>query len=318
LKALVTGGTGFIGSGVVDLLLREGHSVRLITRMRGLPETLKGKDVEIFQCDLKNFTSATLAMDGVDLFFHIGEIKNTTEAASLVNVRLVEQILAHMAKEEIKRFIFVSSLTVSGIPSVVPANEDTPPGEVLEDHYTAYKRKCEKLIIDALPGRYAILRPAPVYGPGSRYLGKFIRAIDRFGPIGFPFIGNARNLVPLIYVKDLARAIYLSGTRPSASGHVFNITDGIRHSWLDFLSTIAEQLGKKLRIMPIPPLLLKIPAVPLDIFSSLVGIKIDPVQYLNYFSKDLFFENTRARNLLGWEAEYSIEKGIGEMLKFYR
>ncbi len=318
MKALVTGGTGFIGRGVVDLLLEEGHSVRLLSRRRELPEGLKGKAVEIFQSDLKDFLSVTRAMDGIDLFFHIGEIKNVTEAASLVNVRLVEQILADMAKKEIKRLIFVSSLTVSGIPSIIPANEDTQPAEVLEDHYTAYKRECERLIINTIPGRYSILRPSPVYGPGSRYLGNFIRAIDNFGAIGFPFVGNAKNLAPLVYVKDLARAIYLSGLLPSASGQVFNLTDGMRHSWLDFLSTIAEQLGKKLRIMPIPPLLLKIPAVPLDIFSSLIGIKIDPVHYLNYLSKDLFFENAKARNLLGWQAEYTLERGVGEMLKFYR
>jgi nucleoside-diphosphate-sugar epimerase len=318
MKALVTGGTGFIGSSVVDLLLREGHSVRLFSRRRELPEGLKEKDIEVFRGDLKDFASVIRAMDGIDLFFHIGEITNITEAASFNNVKLIEQILTAVIEKEIRRFIFVSSLTVAGIPSVIPANEDTEPEVILEDHYTSYKRKSERLIINTIPGRYVILRPSPVYGPGSRYFVNFIRAVDKFGPIGFPFIGNAKNLAPLIYVKDLARAIYLSGLLPAASGQIFNLTDGIRHSWLDFLTSIAGLLDRKLRIMPIPPLLLKIPAIPLDMLSGMIGIKIDPVHYVNYFSKDLFFDNAKAKNLLNWHPEFSLDDGAKEMVKFYR
>lgn len=318
MKALVTGGTGFIGSSIVDLLLREGHSVRLFSRRRELSEGLKEKDIEVFHGDLRDFASVIRAMDGIDLFFHIGEIANITETASFNNVKLIEQILAAMREKEVRRFIFVSSLTVAGIPSVIPANEDTEPEVILEDHYTSYKRKSERLIINAIPGRYVILRPSPVYGPGSRYLVNFIRAVDKFGPIGFPFIGNAKNLAPLIYVKDLARAIYFSGLLPAASGQIFNLTDGLRHSWLDFLTSIAALLDRKLRIMPIPPLLLKIPAIPLDILSGMIGIRIDPVHYVNYFSKDLFFDNAKAKNLLNWHPEFSLNDGAIEMVKFYR
>ena len=318
MKSLVTGGTGFIGSSLVNILLREGHSVRLFSRRRELAEGLKGKDIEVFNGDLKDFASVIRAMDGVDLFFHIGEIANITEAASLNNLKLIERILAAMKDNELKRFIFVSSLTVAGMPSVIPANEDTEPEVILEDHYTSYKRKSEKLIINAIPGRYVIIRPSAVFGPGSRYLVNFIRAVDKFGPIGFPFIGDAKNLAPLIYVQDLAQAIYLSGILPSASGQIFNLTDGIRHSWLDFLTSIALLLGRRLRIMSIPPLLLKIPAFPLDILSGMIGIKIDPVHYINYLSKDLFFDNAKAKNLLNWHPEFSLDDGAKEMVKSYR
>ncbi len=318
MKALVTGGTGFVGNGVVDLLLRYGHSVRLFTRRRELPQALKGKDAEIFRGDLRDFPSVVGAMDGVDVFFHIGEIKNLNEKASLNNVKLMEHIIEGMREKEVKRLVFVSSITVAGIPSVIPADEETEPKVVLEDHYTSYKRACERLIISSSPGTSVILRLAPVYGPGSKYMSGLIAGIDRFGQIGFPFIGNAANLAPLIYVKDAAKAIYLSGLSPSANGQAFNLTDGFRHSWLDFLASIAEVLGKTLRIVPIPPLLLKIPAVPLDILSGLIGIKIDPLQYLNYFSNDLFFDNSRAKGLLNWQPEFSLLDGVKEMVKFYR
>lgn len=318
MKALVTGGTGFVGNGVVDLLLQNGHSVRLFSRRRQLPERLKGKDAEIFHGDLRDFPSVVSAMDKMDVFFHIGEIKNFNQTASLNNIKLMEHIIAGVRQKEVKRLVFISSITVAGIPSETPADENTEPKAILEDHYTSYKRACERLIMSSCACEFVIIRPAPVYGPGSRHMGGFITTIDRLGPIGFPFIGNAENLAPLIYVKDVANAIYLSGLSPSAKGQVLNLTDGFRHSWLDFLTAIAELLGKKLRIIAIPPLLLKIPAVPLDILSGLIGIKVDPLQYLNYFSNDLFFDNSRSKAVLNWQPEFSLKDGVKEMIKFYR
>jgi nucleoside-diphosphate-sugar epimerase len=318
MKALVTGGTGFIGSGVVRLLLETGHTVRILTRHHELPEKFGAKDAALVHGDLKDFPSVRRAMEGVDVVYHIGEIKNVNEAASRNNVKLMEEVIRGVEETGIKRLVFVSSLTVAGIPSAVPAAEDTEPEVVLEDHYTAYKRACENLLVTSLPDRYAVVRPAPVYGPGSRYMGGFINVIEKFGPIGFPFIGNARNIAPLIYVKDLANAIYLAGLLPAASGQIFNLTDGLRHTWIDFLNAIMEHLGKKLRIMPIPPLLLKIPAVPFDLLSGVFGIHLDPVQYVNYFSRDLWFDNAKARNLLDWRPEYALDQAIAETLGFYR
>lgn len=318
MKALVTGGTGFIGSCVVRLLLDAGHTVRILTRRHELPKEFRGMNVELARGDLRDFPSVRRAMEGTDLFYHVGEIRNVNVAASQNNVKLMEEIISGIREDGVKRLVFVSSLTVAGIPKTVPAEEDSEPDVVLEDHYTAYKRTCENLLLKSLPDRHAIIRPAPVYGPGSRYTGRFLRFLEKFGPIGVPFIGDAKNMAPLIYVKDLANAICLAGLTPGASGHIFNLTDGLSHSWLDFLSAIMRAFGKKLRIMPIPSLLLKIPAVPFDAFSGIFGIRLDPVQYVNYFSRDLWFDNAKARKLLDWRPEYSLDEGVAEMLKSYR
>jgi nucleoside-diphosphate-sugar epimerase len=319
MKALVTGGTGFIGSAVVDRLVEAGHSVRIFSRNDYIPERLKGKDVEIFKGDLGEPGSVVDAVSGMDIFYHIGEIKNITRAASEKNVKLVEHITRALDKAGVRRLVFVSSLTVSGIPSRTPADENTPPQTILKDHYTSYKRKCEELIVSSSSGfEYSIVRPAPVYGPGSRYLPRLIRTLEKIGPLGLPFIGNAKNNAPLIYVKDLARAVYLTGIEGAAAGEIFNLTDGIPHSWFDFFNEIAGDLGKKVRILPLPPMLLKLPALPLDLFSGFFGLEFDPVNYLNYFSRDIFFSNKKACELLPWEPEYTLEEGIREMVQSYR
>jgi len=318
MKTLVTGGTGFIGSHVVQSLLAEGHAVRLLLRRPEMPEQLKKKNVEIIQGDLENHGSVINAMEGIDLFYHIGEIKNITKAQAEKNIGLIEKIVDNLNAEGIKRFIFVSSITVAGIPSEQPADEDTITKVILNDHYTAYKRRCEEIIRERAKGcEYAIVRPAPVYGPGSRYLGRLISVIETLGPIGLPFIGDAKNITPLIQVKDLAQAIVLAGQRPEAAGQTFNLTDGLSHTWLDFFTAIAEALHKKVRIIPIPSLLLKLPAIPLDLFSVFFGINFDTINYVNYVSKDLLFDNAKARTVLNWQPAYSLSDGVREMIEYY-
>ncbi len=132
-----------------------------------------------------------------------------------------------------------------------------------------------------------------------------------------PFPGGAENLAPLIHVGDLSSAIVRAGTENAAAGRIFNLTDGLRHSWREFMEAIAKRLGRKLRIVPIPRLLLQLPALPLDLVSGFLGISLDPVSYVTYFSEDIFFDNSRAKNLLNWQPRYSLSEGIDDMIAFY-
>jgi nucleoside-diphosphate-sugar epimerase len=319
MKALVTGGTGFIGSHLVDCLLENGRNVRVFSRKTAIPLRWEQAGVEVFRGDLEDPASVLEAMEGIDLFYHAGEIKNITRLSADKNIRLVEAITENLGGKQIKRMVFVSSLTVAGIPSEIPAAEGTRPEIVFSDHYTVYKRKCEELLSTMPAGcECVIVRPAPVYGPGSRYLGRLVEAIGKVGPLGFPFVGNARNIAPLIYVKDLAKALFLSGTRDGISGRTFNLTDGLRHSWADFFQEIANNLNTRLRIVPIPAILLKLPAVPFDLLSGILGIELDPVHYLNYFSRDIYFDNSLAAQLLGWRPEFGLTAGVREMVNSYR
>lgn len=319
MKVLVTGGTGFIGSQVVDLLLEEGHSVRLLTRSGEVPDRWKGKNITALTGDLTDPATVLPGLEGQEAVFHIGEVRNTTAVRAGKNTALVEQLVGRLKPAGVKRLVFVSSLTVAGIPLAIPATEDTPASQVLRDQYTEYKRKAEDVIRQSAGGvEHAIIRPGVVYGPGSRYLGGMVDTIRRLGPLGLPFIGDGKNLAPFVHVRDLARAIVLAGFRPGAVNRTFNITDGERHTWLDLFSAIAEAQQRRFRLIAVHPALARVPAMFADLFTGIFGQSLDLPAFVNYVSRDVHFDAGRAKASLGWvPAQRDLRDAVREMVAWY-
>jgi nucleoside-diphosphate-sugar epimerase len=319
MKAFVTGGTGFIGSHVVDLLLENGHSVKLLSRKPDLPERWKGMDISVEAGNLREPGTVIDAMHGTDVVFHVGEVRSTTAGNAVMNAGLVERMVVALKDSGVKRIVFVSSISVAGIPLAMPATEDTPAAQVLRDQYTEYKRKAEEMIRHTPAGvEHVILRPGIVYGPRSRRLGGMVDAIRRFGPVGLPFIGQGTNLMPLIHVKDLARAVFLAGTVPGAANHTLNITDGERRTWLEFFTAVAEAQRKRFRIIPVYPALARLPAMFFDLFTGIFGQSLDLPSYVSYISRDIHFDNGRARSVLGWGPVYrDLCDAVRDMVAWY-
>jgi len=315
MRALVTGGTGFIGSRVVDLLLEQGQIVRLYSRQRELPSRLQGKSVTLYHGDLTDPATLLDAMEGMDVVYHLGEIRNTSRHAAEMNVRALEWVVDELWQAGIERIVFVSSLSVAGIPSQVPATEETKPAVLLDDHYTWYKQTSEKILADQSNAASVVIRPGMVYGRGSRHLKRLVSAVQRFGPLGFPFIGNGMHAAPFVHVNDLAEAICLAGTRTPAVCQVFNITDGLHHSWFDFFKAIADASYKRFRILPVPPLLMRGPARCLDLFLGLSGVKLSLNNYVRYLSSDILFDPARARSLLGWRPRENFHRSVEDMVR---
>jgi nucleoside-diphosphate-sugar epimerase len=319
MQALVTGGTGFIGSKVVDLLLEQGQSVTILSRRPDVPDQWKERGVAVALGDLREADPVLDAMEGMDAVFHVGEVRNTSSGKAAMNVRLVEQMTAHLQPAGVKRIVFVSSISVAGIPLAIPANEETPAAHELHDHYTEYKRKAEELIRQAGAGtEHVIVRPGVVYGAGSRYLGRLVDTIKRLGPLGLPFIGSGRNLLPLIHVDDLARAIVLAGTVPGAANQTLNLTDGERRTWYELFSLIAEATRRRFHLIPVHPALVWFPAQFFDLLAGIVGQHLDLPSFVDYLSRDIHFSSAKARSVLGWSPQrLDLRDAVYEMVAWY-
>ena len=155
MRVLVTGGAGFIGSHLVDRLVSEGYTVRVIDnlssgRLENLKRHIESKNIELMIGDLKDPEVALRAVEGVKVVFHFGanpEVRVSTtnpEVHFRENIVATFNLLEAMRKKGVRELVFASSSSVYGEPEEIPVGEDAPIRPV--SVYGASKAACENLI----------------------------------------------------------------------------------------------------------------------------------------------------------------------------
>lgn len=254
MKALVLGGGGFIGSHLVDELLRRGHKVRVLDRARERYRLTPG-EVDYRLGDYGDSALVAEALQGVDTVYHLASatVPSTSNldpgadvATNLIpSVRLFEQ----MVRLGVRRIIFLSSGgTVYGNPTHVPVAVTYPANplcsygvvKVATEHYLRMFQELH----DMLP---TILRASNPYGPRQGHLGvqgAIATFLDRLR-VGEPVQvwGDGSVVRDYIYVSDLASLCVLAGE--STMPGTYNAGSGMGCSLNDVLGVIAEVTGEQ-------------------------------------------------------------------------
>ena len=134
MKALVTGGAGFIGSNLVRALLARGDEVRVLDNFStGFRPNLEGLDIEIVEGELRSYERVHNAVRGVDLVFHLGALGSVPRSvqdpltSSAVNIEGTLNVLLAARDEGVRRVVYSSSSSVYGPRRDLPAREDAAP-----------------------------------------------------------------------------------------------------------------------------------------------------------------------------------------------
>jgi len=233
---LVTGGAGFIGSHLVDRLIREGYEVRVIDnfstgRWENLKHVENNPSVEIIKGDLKNEQDIEKAIKEVDTVFHFAA--NPEVRVSTVNPRIhfeenviaTFNLLEAMRKRDIKELVFASSSSVYGEPEEIPVDENAPIKPV--SVYGASKAACENLIhaYSKLYGiKAVVLRYANVVGPRLRHgvVWDFMNKL-RANPRELEVLGDGTQTRSYIYIDDAVEATMIAWRKASNMFEVFNV-----------------------------------------------------------------------------------------------
>jgi len=299
--ALVTGGTGFVGSHLVDVLLNKDYKVRCITRKTSSLKWLQGKDVKIFDTGLTNIEGLKKAIDGVDYIYHVaGVVKSKKpEGYFKANVEGTRNVLeaALSFKDKIKNIVIVSSLTAVG-----PAKNGTPVDESSEcNPITTYGRSklgqenvCREYM-DRLP--ITICRAPAVYGERDTETFVFFKTVNSRL---MTLIGFDKKMVSLIHVLDLVNGFVLAGENEKAIGQIYFISSEKYYNW-DEIGKAAEKAVRK------KALKLKVPHT---VVYSVATI----AQFLSYFSKQPATLNLeKARDIVQSNWICSTEKAVKEL-----
>jgi len=252
--AVVTGGAGFIGSHMVDLLVKHGYRVRIIDNLVGGREANIGhhknnRDVEFVPSDIRSFQPDDVLFRGVDYVFHfagIGDIVPSIEKPveyMSVNVQGTVHMLECARQAGVKRFVYAASSSCYGI-AATPTSEDHP--IVPQYPYALSKYQGEQaafhwLKVYKLPVNS--VRIFNAYGTRSRTSGAYGAVFGVFLKqklAGKPFtvIGDGTQRRDFLYVTDIAAAFLLAAETPQV-GAVWNLGAGNPQS----VNRLVELLG---------------------------------------------------------------------------
>lgn len=298
MKYLVTGGAGFIGSNLVDVLIAAGHNVRIIDNLStGKRENLNPQ-AEFHELDLADFESIKSLFNGMDGVFHVAalpRIPRSIEAPQEThnaNVVATLNVLVAARDAKIKRVVYSASSSAYGNQPKLPVTEDMPPQPL--NPYALQKLTGEyycKLFWDLYGLETVSLRYFNVYGPRMAYLGAYATVIGVFlrqRKAGEPLTitGDGGQTRDFTHVRDVVRANVLAmGSNNTGHGEVINVGAGSERS----VNDVARLIG-----------------------GATVNMPARPGEIRNNRA-----DTTLAGKLLGWRAEVDFAKGVAELKKLH-
>jgi len=320
MQVLVTGGTGFIGSFVVEALLRANHQVCCLVLPGEDLQWINHLKVDTYDGDLRQIDSLYDAVKGVDYIYHLAGVKTAWSEESYFTTNLggTKNLFEACLKtnESLKRFIYISSQAAAG-PSVDgrSVTEEDPCRPITA--YGRSKRAAEEYLqdhFDRIP--ITILRPALVYGPRDTDVWTFFKMVRRGLMLK---IHKQEQYLNFIYVDDLARGILLAGGHEKADGQTYFITSQERYTWVEIAQTIWRILGKRGVQVSVPMSLLRLVLGGVKLYLRL---RDQPTTLINDKAQELLqsywlCSGEKAERDLGFTPQITLEEGLAETIRWY-
>ncbi len=299
LRAVVTGGAGFIGSHLVDRLLEDGHEVVVLDNFStGRPQNLAhAKDnprLSLHQADVCDHERIAPHFKGADWVFHLAALADIVPSIERptdyfrANVTGTESVLEAARAAKVKRFVYAASSSCYGIPAAYPTPETAP---VLPQYpYALTKRLGEELVLHwgqvyGLP--VVSTRFFNVYGPRSRTSGTYgavfgVFLAQKIHGKPYTVVGDGSQTRDFTFATDVASAL-VKAAGSDTRGEIFNVGSGHTYS----VNRLVELLGGPVAYIP------KRPGEPDCTFADI----------------------SKIRRVLGWEPRVPLEEGVKRMLE---
>ena len=295
MKALVTGGAGFIGSHVVDKLCDRGVNVRVFDMVMPVFR----KDIEFYHGSMLDIEALRMAMNGIDAVYHLAAVADVKDVfdephfSESINVRGTINVLEAARKIGVGRVIYGSTTWVYSEVTDAQVDEETllkPPSHL----YTAtkiaseYYCQCYSKLYN-LPT--TILRYGIPYGPRARD-GAVVPIFVKKALSGQPLTiaGDGSQFRNFVYVEDLAEGNVLA-LKPIAANKIYNLDGADKVSIKMIAETVQKFAGN----------------VPIEYVQGRPG---------DFSGKEISSE--RARRELNWEPKVSFEEGVGRYIAWYK
>ncbi len=315
MKVLVTGATGFIGSFLVEALIRKGYDVTCLVRKTSKLKWLSHLRPQYLHADLDDTDSYAKRLGEFEYIFHLAGLTKADSAKDFYHANAVcTQKLVTAAAEMnplLKRFLHISSLAAAG-PSIDgrPLPEDEPASPV--SVYGKSKLEGEKAVLSCKEKLLVtIIRPPAVYGPRDTDFFLVFKAVQNRL---FPYWG--RSSYSLIYVEDLVQGMILAAEKEAAAGKIYYLADSRIYTNDDILTAMSATLGRKAFRLRLPRSILPALAVLLQKIQKKGIINPDKIQEIRY--PHWTCDPAKAMKELGFHTETPLGEGFKKTADWYR
>jgi nucleoside-diphosphate-sugar epimerase len=318
----VTGATGFIGSHLVDELLKKGYKIKCLVRKTSNLRWLEGKPVEYVYGGLFDNEILAEAVKEADYVYHIAGVtfaktkKEYFRGNSEATKNFIE--VCYKTNPHLKRFLFVSSQTAVG-PS---PDKDHPVDESTGYHpittYGRSKMEAEKAVIEYFDKmKCTVVRAPAVYGPRDVAILEYFKAMS----MGLQaLVGFQEKLVSLIHGLDLVDGIILAAEAQAAVSQIYFITSEKFYSWKEVGGMTTRLMGKKSIRIKIP----HFAVYTVGAFAQFFSMFQKKPAILNIEKcKDITRQYwtcspEKAKRELGFKENLGLEKGFAQTIEWYR
>ncbi|MDO9324661.1 MAG: NAD-dependent epimerase/dehydratase family protein [Methanoregula sp.] len=320
-RVLATGGTGFVGSHLVERLLGNGYAVTCLVRDLRQLGWLEGMDVQLTRGDCTQPESLVNAVQGVSLVFHCAGLTKALHARDyyLVNHVGTKNLLEACARYNpgIEKFILVSSQAAAGpSPDGRPVDDGSIPHPVSDYGRSKLLAEDEALACkDRLP--ILIIRPPSVYGPRDRDVYELFRWASR--GLTIEMTGGDRYF-NLCYVEDLTAALLLSAESDTKSGTVYYVAEKRAYSWSEFRTLLLSTGGVKARAIKLPygaAYLIGLTSEIASLFTQRPALA-NRQKVREAAQRHWLCDVDKIENELCFRAEYPLQKGLELTWQWYR
>jgi nucleoside-diphosphate-sugar epimerase len=322
-KCLVTGGSGFLGSHLVEALVARGDKVRVLVRPTSKTALLESLGVELVHGDMKDASSLKSAVQGVERVYHCAAFaadwgpKDEFQATNVVGLR---NLLDAALEAKVKKFIHVSTTDVYGHPNY-PADE-TAPYKMRGWHYGDTKIMGEKLVWEyhrehGLP--VTVVRPVNIYGPRSTSFVLELAELIKSGDM--VHIGKKEQPAGLVYVTNVVDLILLAADSKKSIGQAYNTSDGSDASWAKYMEKLAKSIGAESPKTTIPYRLAYFAGWVMEGIYSTFRIQSRPLltrMMVELFGTNQGFPIEKARQELGYEPKVGFDEGMSHVEAWLR
>jgi UDP-glucose 4-epimerase len=309
-RVLITGGAGLVGSHIADLLVKDEVSeiVVLDNFTRGCLDNLawaqEHGNLKLVEGDIRDLKVLDEVMSGIDFVFHQAAIRITQCAEE---PRLALEVLADgtfnvleaAVKAKVQKVVAASSASIYGMAEVFPTTESHHPynNRTIYGAAKVFNEGLLRSFHDMYGLDYVALRYFNVYGPRMDIYGVYtevlIRWMERIVTSQPPLIfGDGKQTMDFVYIEDIARANILAA-KADVTDEVFNVASGVESSLNDLAHALTNVMGSNLQPEYGPER------------------KVNPVQRR-------LAGTSKAKQLLGFEAEVSLEEGLRRLVNWWR